>query len=411
LQTHLAAHIRDTTAGREAEAILRACVHCGFCTATCPTYQLLGDELDGPRGRIYLIREALQGAPVTAKTQLHLDRCLSCRSCETTCPSGVQYGRLLDIGRAVVDTRVRRGLFARLARAALRTLLMTPWLFAPAYRLGQWLRPALPRPLRTLVLPYRAPGRMRVAGAKRRMIVLDGCVQPAMAPNINAASARLLGALGIDLQAAPDAGCCGAIPMHLDDVEGARAAARRNIDAWCPLLEAGAEAIVITASGCGTQVRDYAHLLQEDPDYATRAARVTLLTRDISEIIADEKHGLLALLAEAPAAPGPRLAVHAPCSLTHGLKIRGVTEELLWAAGFELTPVADGHLCCGSAGSYSLLQPQIARRLRANKLAALAAGQPAGIATANIGCLAHLQGGTSTPVRHWVEYLDDRLRH
>jgi len=243
------------------------------------------------------------------------------------------------------------------------------------------------------------------------MIVLGGCVQPAMAPNINAASARLLAAVDIELLAAPGAGCCGAIAMHLDDAEGARAAARRNIDAWWPLLEAGAAAVVITASGCGTQVRDYAHLLQEDPDYAIKAARVALLTRDISEIIAAEQHALLALLAKTTAteAPRQRLAFHAPCSLTHGLKIRGVVEDLLRAAGFALAPVADGHLCCGSAGSYSLLQPKIARRLRANKLAALSAGQPAGIATANIGCLAHLQAGTATPVRHWIEYLDERF--
>ena len=412
MQTHLAAFIRDTTAGREAEAILRACVHCGFCTATCPTYQLLGDELDGPRGRIYLIKEALQGAAVTAKTQLHLDRCLSCRSCETTCPSGVQYGRLLDIGRAVVARRVRRSLLSRLARGALKTLLATPWLFAPAYRLGQWLRPLLPARLRAVVLPYRAPGGMPLAGGQRLMIVLGGCVQPAMAPNINAASARVLAALGIELRAAPDAGCCGAIPLHLEDVAGALTAARRNIDAWWPLLEAGAEAIVITASGCGTQVRDYAHLLHEDPRYATKAARVSLLTRDIAEVIAAEKSGLLSLLAKMPASGVPRrkLAFHAPCSLSHGLKVRGVAEELLRAAGFELTAVTDGHLCCGSAGSYSLLQPKIARRLRSNKLAALSAGAPAGIATANIGCLAYLQGGTSTQVHHWVEYLDEELR-
>ncbi len=409
MQTQLAPFIRDTTAGREAEAILRACVHCGFCTATCPTYQLLGDELDGPRGRIYLIKEALAGAPVSRLTQLHLDRCLSCRSCESTCPSGVQYGRLLDIGREVVGARVRRGALQRLTRASLRLLLGTPWLFAPAYRLGQWLRPVLP-PLRSLVLPYRAPGPAPAKKGTRRMIVLAGCVQPAMAPNINAAGARLLATLGIELVAARDAGCCGAIPMHLDDGEGARAAARRNIDAWWPLLEDGCEAIVITASGCGTQVRDYAHLLQEDPDYAARAARVALLARDIAEVAIAEKAQLAALFA-GRGARGQRLAFHAPCSLNHGLKIRGVVEDLLRSAGFELTPVADSHLCCGSAGSYSLLQPAIARPLRANKLAALTAGGPAGIATANIGCLAHLQAASAIPVRHWVEYLDEQLQH
>ena len=408
MQTHLADFIRDTAAGREAESILRACVHCGFCTATCPTYQLLGDELDGPRGRIYLIKEALQGAPVTELTQLHLDRCLSCRSCESTCPSGVRYARLLDIGRAVVAERVRRGLLERIVRAALQKLLLEPWLFAPAYRLGQWLRPLLP-PLQRLVLPYHSPGRRPTQRRQRRMLALAGCVQPAMAPNINAATARVLAALDIELIEAPGAGCCGALALHLDDAEGARAAARRNIDAWWPMLTAGAEAVVVTASGCGAHVREYAHLLGSDAAYAAKAARVSALARDVSEVVAAEKPALLALLAQRPAAAAAKLAFHAPCSLQHGLKIRGSVEDLLRAAGFELTPVADAHLCCGSAGSYSVLQPAIARRLRRNKLAALGAGSPAAIASANIGCIAHLQAATPTPVRHWVECLDERL--
>ena len=408
MQTHLADFIRDTPTGREADAILRKCVHCGFCTATCPTYQLLGDELDGPRGRIYLIKEVLEGAAVTEKTRRHLDRCLSCRSCETTCPSGVHYSRLLDIGRAVIAARIRRGRLEGLSRAALKTLLLTNWLFAPAYRFGQWLRPVLPARLAAMVLPYRAPGNWPTAPRARTMIALAGCVQPAMAPNINAAAARVLDALGIELIEAPQAGCCGALALHLDDIEAARAAARRNIDAWCPLLEAGAEAIVITASGCGTQVRDYAHLLADDPDYAARAARVALLSRDVSEVLVAEKSRLLALLAALPAA-GQTLAFHSPCSLQHGQKIRGTVEELLEACGFELTTVADSHLCCGSAGSYSVLQPEIAGRLRANKLSALLAGAPTAIATANIGCLAHLQAASAVPVRHWIEMLDERL--
>ena len=408
MQTRLADFIRDTPAGREADAILRKCVHCGFCTATCPTYQLLGDELDGPRGRIYLIKELLEGSAVTAKTQLHLDRCLSCRSCETTCPAGVHYSRLLDIGRAVMDERVGRGSLERLKRAALKALLQTRWLFAPAYRLGQRLRPLLPARLAAMVLPYRAPGERPSTGHARRMIAIAGCVQPAMAPNINAAASRVLDALSISLIEAPQAGCCGALPFHLDDIEAARVAARRNIDAWCPLLEAGAEAIVITASGCGTQVRDYAHLLADDPDYAAKAARVALLSRDLSEVIIAEQPQLLSLLAETKSA-GQKLAFHSPCSLQHGLKIRGVVEDLLAAAGFDLTPVADSHLCCGSAGTYSLLQPELSARLRNNKLRALNAGRPAVIATANIGCLAHLQSGSAVPVRHWIELLDERI--
>ena len=412
MQTRLADFIRDTPAGREADAILRACVHCGFCTATCPTYQLLGDELDGPRGRIYQIKELLEGAPVTVKTQLHLDRCLACRSCETTCPSGVRYSRLLDIGRSVVADRVGRSAGARLQRALLKRLLLTTWLFAPAYRLGQWLRPVLPGRLAAMVLPRRAPGVRPAARGGRRMIALAGCVQPTMAPNINAAAARVLAALGISLIEAPRAGCCGALPFHLDDVEAARDLARRNIDAWCPLLEAGAEAIVITASGCGVQVRDYAHLLADDPDYASRAARVALLARDVSEIILAEQPALLTLLAALPpvAAEEQRIAFHAPCTLQHGQGIRGVVEALLAAAGYQLTMVPDSHLCCGSAGTYSVLQPELALRLRDNKLAALSSGRPELIVTANIGCLAHLQAGTALSVRHWIETLDARLR-
>ena len=410
MQTHLADFIRDTPAGREADAILRACVHCGFCTATCPTYQLLGNELDGPRGRIYLIKELLEGAAVTAKTQLHLDRCLSCRSCETTCPSAVRYSRLLDIGRAVVAERVGRGGLEGLKRSLLKRLLLTRWLFAPAYRLGQWLRPVLPAALRATVLPYRAPGSRPAGNRMRRMIALAGCVQPAMAPNINAAAARVLDALNISLIDAPQAGCCGALPLHLDDIDAARDAARRNIDAWCPLLEAGAEAIVITASGCGVHVRDYAHLLADDPDYAAKAARVALLTRDVSEVVTAERAGLLELLANSKVAmENTNLAFHSPCSLQHGQKIRGVVEELLAAAGYQLTAVADSHLCCGSAGTYSVLQPEIATRLRDNKLSALSSGRPAIIATANIGCLAHLQSASALPVRHWIELLDERL--
>ena len=409
MQTHLADFIRDTPAGREADAILRKCVHCGFCTATCPTYQLLGDELDGPRGRIYLIKELLEGAQVTKRTQLHLDRCLTCRSCETTCPSGVQYSRLVDIGRAVIAQRIGRGRLETLRRSALKTLLLERWLFAPAYRLGQWLRPLLPAVLRAMVLPYRAPGARPGTRHARQMIALAGCVQPSMAPNINAAAVRVLDALNISLVESPQAGCCGALAFHLDDIEAARDAARRNIDAWCPLLEAGAEAIVITASGCGVQIRDYAHLLADDPDYAVKAARVALLSRDVSEVIIAEKPQLLALL-ENVQASGESLAFHSPCSLQHGQKIRGAVEDLLEACGFELTPVADSHLCCGSAGTYSVLQPAIAKRLRDHKLSALLAGGPKVIATANIGCLAHLQSGSDVPVRHWIEMLDERLR-
>ena len=418
MQTHLADFIRDTPDGRTADAILRKCVHCGFCTATCPTYQLLGDELDGPRGRIYLLKQLLEGAEVTAKTQLHLDRCLTCRACETTCPSGVEYHRLADIGRAVVAERVARPLGTRLLRFALREFLPRGWLFGPAYKLGQLFRPLLPAALKAKVLPGKksVPQKQELAlvSAIRRdhprtMLMLAGCVQPAMSPNINAATARLLDRLGIATIEAEGAGCCGAVRLHLDDHDGARMDARRNIDAWWPHVEAGAEAVVVTASGCGAHVREYAHLLEADPDYAKKAARVTLLARDVAEVLAAEKDGLLRLLEKSVSAGRRALAFHSPCSLQHGLKVRGVAEELLQAAGFALTPVADAHLCCGSAGTYSILQPELSLKLRTNKLACLQAGAPAAIASANIGCIAHLQAGTQTPVRHWVELLDERL--
>jgi glycolate oxidase iron-sulfur subunit len=410
METHLTPSIQVTLAGQEAESILRKCVHCGFCTATCPTYQLFGDELDGPRGRIYLIKQMLEGGAVSEKTQLHLDRCLGCRSCETTCPSGVRYLRLLDVGRSVLEQRVARHPADQLRRFALRRLLPRYWLFHPAYRFAQWLRPLLPAPLKAKVLPYRAPGERPQTPQPRSMIALAGCVQQTMAPGINAAAARILNRLGIRLLEAKRAGCCGALPQHLDGLEQARNDARRNIDAWWPLLEAGAEAIVLTASGCATQVRDYGYLLQDDPDYAAKAARVAGVSKDISEILAAEKAQLLALLASRPMpVPGRKLAFHVPCSLQHGLQIRGIIEEILDAAGFILTPVSDAHLCCGSGGAYSVLQPEIAEQLLQNKLANLTAGQPVTIATANIGCLAFLQSGTRLPVRHWIELIDERF--
>jgi len=410
MDTRLADFIRDTPAGREAEAILRSCVHCGFCTATCPTYQLLGDELDGPRGRIYLIKQVLEGKPVTEKTRLHLDRCLTCRSCETTCPSGVRYSHLLDIGRQVVEDRLPRRSGEALKRYVLREALPRPAIFAPAVRLGRMLRPLLPTALADKLPPETAGGRPwpARAGHERRMLALAGCVQPALAPNINAAMARLLDRLGIELFEESKAACCGAVRFHLNDQASARDDMRRNIDAWWPHVEAGVEAIVVTASGCGVQVRDYGHALADDPAYADKAARVAALCRDPSEIIAAEAARLLALLGAATAERG-KVAFHSPCTLQHGLKIRGSVEAFLAAAGFTLTPVADAHLCCGSAGTYSVLQPELAGRLRHNKLAALNAGAPQVIATANIGCLTHLQAGSPLPVRHWIELVDEVL--
>jgi len=409
MQTQLADFIKDTPEGREAEAILRNCVHCGFCTATCPTYQLLGDELDGPRGRIYLIKQLLEGHDVTEKTRLHLDRCLTCRSCESTCPSGVHYSRLADIGRHIVEERVPRTGVERVKRWALREFVPRAGLFGTAMKAGRAVRPLLPQALQEKVGELRPAGEWPAPRHARRMIALAGCAQPAMAPSINTATARVLDAVGVSLVEMPGAGCCGAVRFHLNDHDGGRADARRNIDAWWPAVERGdVEAIVMTASGCGVQVKDYGHLLAQDATYADKAARIAAITRDVSEIVAAERDKLGALLQRRDGEP-QSVAFHSPCTLQHGLKIRGVVEGLLAAAGYSLTPVRDAHLCCGSAGTYSLLQPELSHQLRDNKLAALAEGGAPLIASANIGCIGHLQAGTATPVRHWIELIDSRL--
>ena len=420
MKTNLAEFIKSTPEGREADSILRTCVHCGFCTATCPTYQLLGDELDSPRGRIYLMKEVLEGNAVTAKTQMHLDRCLTCRACETTCPSGVQYGRLVDIGRNIVDRQVGRPLLESIMRAALRIVLPRPALFKPLLKAGQFMRPLLPGALKKKIPKTGASNTEWPAPRHaRRMLVLDGCVQPSLAPDINPATARVLDRLGISLIKAETAVCCGAVTFHLNRQNEALDYMRRNIDAWWPHVEAGVEAVVMTASGCGTMVKEYGHQLARDPQYADKAARITELSKDISEVIFAEREALEASLGSSlvprpsslvPAsAAKPRVAFHSPCSLQHGLQIRDTVEALLTSAGFELTMVADSHLCCGSAGTYSILQPQLSQRLLKNKVAALESGEPAMLATANIGCLTHIQSGTSLPVRHWVNILDERL--
>jgi len=388
VQTRLADFIRDSAEGREAEAILRKCVHCGFCTATCPTYQVLGDDLDSPRGRIYLIKSALEGAGISGKTRMHLDRCLTCRACETTCPSGVQYGRLVDIGRAVVEARTRRPLFDRLRRATLAFGIPRRWLFGTALRAARaaGLQPKA-----------RPSGRWPPARHARKMLVLSGCVQPSLAPSINAAAARVLDRAGISLVEAPGAGCCGGVRFHLNYQADGRDDMRALIDAWWPYVERGeVEAIVMTASGCGTTVKEYGHLLAQDAQYAEKAARISSLTKDLCEVI------------DGISLPkrSETVAFQSPCSLQHGQQIRGRVERLLQDAGYTLTPVNDAHLCCGSAGTYSLLERATANELPERKLAALQAGAPAVIATANIGCLSHLQGGTATPVRHWIELLD-----
>ena len=411
MQTNLADFIRDTPEGREADAILRKCVHCGFCTATCPTYQLLGDELDGPRGRIYLIKQVLEGAPATARTQLHLDRCLTCRSCETTCPSGVHYSRLLDIGRHLVERQVGRTSFESLQRKALRTAIPNPGIFAPLVKLGQLTRPLLPANLQRKVPPRPAAARpWPTRTHARKILLLEGCVLPALSPATNAAAARVLDRLGITLVRVPEAGCCGAVSLHLSAQDEAHDSMRRNIDAWWPHIQGGAEAIVSAASGCGSTIRDYGHLLAHDAAYADKARRISEHARDISEIVTAEAERLLAISPLASRlSPLPRVVFHSPCSLQHGLKLKGSVELLLTDLGFTLAPVVDSHLCCGSAGTYSILQPDLSQRLLANKIGALTAHSPAAILTANIGCQAHLQTATDLPVRHWIEALDDIL--
>src|SRR5215471_16773337 len=414
MKTNLADFIRDTPEGKEANAILRACVHCGFCTATCPTYQLLGDELDGPRGRIYLMKELFEGGHVSAKTQLHLDRCLTCRACETTCPSGVRYGRLVDIGRNVVEQRVGRSTGRKVWRSTLKTVISNPALFNPLLRLGQLARPLLPKSLARKIPPRVVPGAWPAPRHTRRMLVLQGCVQPGIEPTINPAMARLLDRIGISLVAAREAGCCGAVAYHLNAQEEGLDYMRRNIDAWWPYVDQGVEAIVMTASGCGVMVKEYGELLKRDPRYSAKAEKISHLTKDASEILSAEREAIEALYARdarstSPGSRATRVAFHSPCTLQHGQQIRGAAEALLSAAGFQLTPVPDAHLCCGSAGTYSILQSTLSRRLLENKVAAIESGSPEVIATANIGCLAHIQSGSRLPVRHWVELLDGAL--
>ncbi len=404
MQTALADFIRHTPQGIEADAVLRSCVHCGMCNATCPTYQLLGDELDGPRGRIYLIKQMLEGADVTRHTLTHLDRCLTCRNCETTCPSGVQYHKLLDIGRDLVEQKVNRGRFDRLTRWLLRAIIPYPERFTPILRVGQFFRPLLPSFLKRSVPPRRTAAPWPATAHARTMLVLEGCAQPAISPNINAATARVLDRLGIRLVAASGAGCCGAASHHTSGVEQGLDFARRNIDAWWPHVESGAEAIVMTASGCGVHVKEYGQLLKNDRAYAAKAKKVSGLTRDIGEILSREDLSKLS----SGAKPEMKVAFHSPCSLQHGQKLGGVVEKILRAAGFALVTVPDAHLCCGSAGTYSILHHELSQRLLRKKLAALESGRPDVIATANIGCLAHLQSGAVLPVRHWIEILDDR---
>ncbi|PRY66783.1 glycolate oxidase iron-sulfur subunit [Vreelandella songnenensis] len=408
MQTHFTEADRQKPHIQEAERILRTCVHCGFCNATCPTYQLLGDERDGPRGRIYLMKELLESRDdddqVTEETRLHLDRCLTCQNCETTCPSGVEYHKLLNIGRAEIERRVPRPPADRAQRYALRKMMVEPKRFKALLTLGQTFKPLVPAKLRNKMpaAPVDA-GKRPATRHARRMLILEGCVQPGLSPNTNAATARLLDRLGISLSPVSEAGCCGAIDFHLNAQDDGRARMRANIDAWWPHIEQGVEAIVQTASGCGAFIKEYGYMLKDDPAYAEKAKRVSMLAKDIVEILRDEP------LESLKVAEPQRLAFHCPCTLQHAQKLNGAVEGVLTKLGFALTPVQDAHLCCGSAGTYSITQPALATQLRDNKLNALEAGNPELIVTANIGCQTHLAGANRTPVRHWIEVVEAAL--
>jgi glycolate oxidase iron-sulfur subunit len=408
MQTHLSPEFEGTPDGEEAKAVIRKCVHCGFCNATCPTYQLLGDELDGPRGRIYLIKQVLEGAPVTRSTQQHLDRCLTCLNCETTCPSGVEYGHLVDIGRQIVDARVERPATERTGRWLLKEGLTSP-LFAPALRVGQAMRPLLPAVLRNKVPPRSALSASGTAGVHpRKVVMLRGCVQPAMMPNIDRAAVRVLDRAGIQTVQVSGTGCCGAVRSHLGDHDGGLADMRRNVDAWFPTVAAGGvEAIITSASACSLAIKEYGHALSGDVEYAGKAAQISALARDLSEMLPQ----LLPALKDKVRVQGSeRLAFHPPCTLQHGQQLRGGIESHLRTLGFDVAVAgSESHLCCGSAGTYSILQPDLATQLRDRKLDHLARLDPKCIVSANMGCIQHLQSGTSTPVKHWIEVLDEAL--
>jgi glycolate oxidase iron-sulfur subunit len=402
MRTELPDALRATPAGQRADEILRSCVHCGFCNATCPTYLLLGDELDGPRGRIYLIKDMLETGAADAVTRTHLDRCLTCRACETTCPSGVAYGELLEIGREVLETRTTRPLVQRSIRHWLRRVVPKATRFRRWVRLGRSMRWFMPAQLRAQ-LPRlgRAPrrgSRVPARHAVQRVLLLEGCVQQVATPEVNAALGNLLEKQGIEVVRARGETCCGSLALHLGQREEAEATMIRNLAALEPHLD-GLDAIISTASGCGVTVKDYGRLLTQDPAHAELAARVAALTVDVAEYL----HGLEAEWSRDPAVQ--RIAWHAPCTLQHGQRVTGVVEALLKSAGYELVPVQDPHLCCGSAGTYSILEPELSTRLRDQKLAALGRHAPEAIATANVGCQLHLDSAAGVPVLHWLQLL------
>jgi len=401
MKTDITPSLLDTVKGKQADDILRTCVHCGFCNATCPTYQLLGDENDGPRGRIYLIKQLLEGKDVTESTQLHLDRCLTCRSCETTCPSGVKYAQLLDIGRSLIEDKVPRSFKERFTRKLILNILPYEKRFTPLLKAGQFFKPFTPKVLRKKIPRKTTKGLLPGNSHNRKMLILDGCVQPALSPDINTATARVLDKLGISLLTIKKAGCCGAVSQHLGEEEKALSFMKNNIDAWWPEIESGAEAIVMTASGCGAMAKEYGHHLRHDSDYASKAQRISELCKDISEIVIKEDYNQLNVPEKT------KISWHPPCTLQHGQKVTGVVEKILSDCGYDLLPVENSHLCCGSAGTYSILQPVISSKLQQNKIESLQKHAPEMIVTGNIGCQTHLQEASNVPVIHWIHLLDN----
>ena len=402
MQTKIKTDFLQTENGQLADKILRSCVHCGFCTATCPTYQILGDELDGPRGRIYQIKEMLEGATVTKETLNHLDRCLTCRACESTCPSGVEYGHLLEIGRNEIEKHVKRSLFQRVLRKSLLLTLPFPKRFNTLIHLGQLFRPILPA-----VIKHQVPKKVTLPDLsldthKRKMLVLDGCVQPALSPEINHATRKVLNALDIELISF--SGCCGAINQHLSDEDKALVIIKNNIDRLVSEFDSGIEGIVMTASGCGAMFKEYPHLLRNDVAYKDKAERVAKNTFDLTEIIDAQK------LKEKLNVTHNNVATHTPCTLQHAQKSPLNIENIFTTCGYTLTPIKDKHLCCGSAGTYSITQAKLSHQLRKQRLSGLMIGKPDLIITANIGCLHHLKSASPVPVKHWIEVIAQDLK-
>ena len=403
MHTELSDQFANTEQGKTAKEVIAKCVHCGFCNATCPTYQLLGDELDGPRGRIYQIKQVLEGATPTTELASHLDRCLTCRSCETTCPSGVEYHKLLDIGREVVEQQISRKPLESVQKWVLKTFLSRRQFVTPMIRSAQLFRGFMPSFVRKNLPEKQNIGNWPGNNHSRKMLILDGCVQPGMKPLTNFAAARVLDKLGISLLREKNETCCGALSFHLNDQQMAKAQMRRNIDAWWSHVDNGVEAIISTASGCGVMVKDYAKALADDQLYAKKATVIAELTKDLSQVLVAEDIELLRL------SDHRKVAFHSPCTLQHGQKLNGVVESILKRSGFDLTVIRDSHLCCGSAGTYSIFQKEISSKLLENKLEAINTGQPDVIASANIGCQLHLESAADVPVIHWIELLNQSI--